>query len=251
MNLSSCRYVTSNFGAVVSALRPLRRLETLWLNSVGLDDSQSTLLVEALEGHASIRNLHLCDNKLRTFDRLRRLLDANLLHSLDVSENSNDDATMCDFLSAVEQNTSLRDLQLNVVSSTDAVALSKVLYNNTTLQSLEFYTNQWDDDVFRVFCSAMQVNNTLTSLSVWGLYAVEAISAPLGAAIAGNQCLREIAFDCSFDNEPLFAQYLERNYTLVLIAVAFRNQQLINVDTKISKVLLFDCFCNFNSAAIN
>jgi hypothetical protein len=240
LNLSLCHTIMDDFASVVNALRTLAHLETLWLNSLRLEDAHVEQLASALDC-ASVRCLHLSDNKLRNCGNgLKHLLDNNQLHSLDISENYFESASLTLFLQAlVDRNTSCRELHLNLVSPEEGLVLAQVLRCSSTLQSLEFYSADWDSDVFAAFAQALQYNNTLTSLSFWGLYTVSKISFALGEALATNHCLRELAMDCQFDDEPLLANLLTKNFSLTLMAIAFRSQNYLNFDTKIAKVYCF------------
>jgi len=187
LNLTACQIPPEIFGEVVKSVPHIKELI---LSDIGLTDVSLITLTEALKGAPSLRALDLSNNlekpskqRLESFRAMITYVSQSPLEKLVMQGNPKSPlkGDICPLIFSLMNNKCLRHLDVtgNQAGNTLALALSKALQVNKTLQTL-----RWDDNGvtlpgYIMLRSGLQKNKTLIYMAT--------PSNDIGNAIAGTK----------------------------------------------------------------
>lgn len=211
----NCDFTPMGWGALSTVLLNHNSvLEKLHLDNTQINDDVLHFITIALISNVRLRDLNLSKNDDVTsagwvsFTAVF-LSPASSLEKLSLNENSLDDAVIDALISALRNNSRLRELHLTLNGSSEVtnhgwMALSTFLRNpNSALEILNLQENDIDDDTAFLFAEALADNNTLKELNTGVDGAVDYFTSFSCAAFTRIMCNTSSILDTYNSNHAL------------------------------------------------
>ena len=203
-NISSIRvldFVNNNLSEQIAddlaaAIWANNRLEILWLSGNHLGSS-TVVVVNALEGISSLKDLALNNNKNKSEELAPTLASViaknELMERLSVSDNGLNDDGVIQIAQSLCKHSKLKflDMRNNGITDKAADALASVISSNTGLEVLYFGNNQLQSGVIKI-AAALKDISSLIMLDLQNNNIPEEVADEISAAIKANTLLEKL-----------------------------------------------------------
>lgn len=194
-----------------------------------VQDEHLDQILEALKQPNNVRTISL-ESRLSAvgIQKIAKFLEDNTqIESLNIWNNYGFDKNnnLDYFVPVLQKNKTLKHLQLSRIGVADSntAPFSQALKNNTTLESIEFYDNDFSSiEVARQIADIISNNTTLKTLSLNGHWFGNDSLALIADSLASNKTLEDLDISSEFNLEcdnrdesaKLFAHQLAKNIDL-------------------------------------